>query len=194
MLTLVALALFSFFCLNGLPLIAIVEQLLLPAWGSSNMTFTNETDDNPAEVKLKSQDWVDNGTRDNLFRWIYGSSEDEKLNYHNLSNIYLYVCRNNHTNYIFHHSIASRSVCIIARRGSEVVLACIFGPKFTSQQSSCSFPWWLCSWPSGSQFFPLESLIPGDLTICSRHHCLRPSRPSVFSLDQRSPCLHSEGN
>ena len=79
--------------------------LLLPAWRSSNMTFTNETDDNPAEAKLKSQDWVDNGTRDNLFRWIYGSSEDEKLNYHNLPIIYLYVCRNNHTNYIFHHSI-----------------------------------------------------------------------------------------
>ena len=69
------------------------------------MTFTNETDDNPAEVKLKSQDWVDNGTRDNLFRWIYGSSEDEKLNYHNLHIIDLYVCRNNHTNYIFYHSI-----------------------------------------------------------------------------------------
>ena len=65
MLTMVALALFSF-CLNGLPLIAMVEQLLLPAWGSSNMTFTNETDDNPAEVKLKSQDWVDNGTLHNL--------------------------------------------------------------------------------------------------------------------------------
>ena len=79
MLTLVALALFSF-CLNGLPRIAMVEQLLLPAWGLSNMRFTTETDDNPAEVKLKSQDWVDNGTRDNLSRWIYGSSEDEKLN------------------------------------------------------------------------------------------------------------------
>ena len=63
------------------------------------MTLTNETDDNPAEVKLKSQDWVDN-----LFRWIYGSSEDEKLN-HNLPIIDLYVCHNNHTNYIFHHSI-----------------------------------------------------------------------------------------
>ena len=104
MLTLVAPALFSF-SLNGLPLIAMVEQLLLPAWGSSNMTFTNETDDNPAEVKLRSQDSVDNGTRDNLFRWIYGSSEDERLNYHNLPIIYLCVCRNNHTNYIFHHSI-----------------------------------------------------------------------------------------
>ena len=101
MLTLVAPALFSF-CLNGLPLIALVEQLLLPAWGSSNMTFTNDTDDNPAKVKLKSQDWVDNGTRDNLFRRIYGSSEDEKLNYHNLSIMYLYVSRNNHTNYTFH--------------------------------------------------------------------------------------------
>ena len=104
MLTLVALALFSF-CLNGLPLIAMVEQLLLSAWGSSNMTFTNKTDDNPAEVKLKSQDWVGNGTRDNLFRWIYGSSEDEKLNYHNLPIIDLYVRHNNDTNYIFHHSI-----------------------------------------------------------------------------------------
>ena len=66
MLTLVAPALFSF-CLNGLSLIAMVEQLLLPIWGFSNMTFTNETDANPAKVKLKSQDWVDNCTRDKSF-------------------------------------------------------------------------------------------------------------------------------
>ena len=104
MLTLVAPALFSF-CLSGLRLIAMVEQLLLPTWGSSNMTFTNQTDANPAKLKLKSQDCIDNGTRDNIFRWIYGSSEDEKLNYHNLPIIYLYVCCNNHTNYIFHHSL-----------------------------------------------------------------------------------------
>ena len=66
------------------------------------------------QIEKPWHDCVDNGTRDNLSRWVYGSSEDEKLNYHNLSIIYLYVCRNNHTNNIFHHSI-----CGCDRNGTD---------------------------------------------------------------------------